>query len=202
MNSKILVGSTVYGLAGVGCKVLSIEGDTLTIETSRGEGKIAISRVVGVEPPSLIDRLLMLDSLGKQDAINELTTILLDFDVNSIYEASLDLDTFAGIFVRRSLSELSPLEFEAIGNDGSDGKYGVSTYPDSPPPISSQVDGMLTIGNRVTHTDLYHCHGADVGTIKLVDSFGDCRVKWDSGGHVRRYFMDNLKLAEDATQQS
>jgi hypothetical protein len=202
VNSKILIGSTVYGSTGIGCKVLSIDGDTLTIKTSKGEGKISMSRVVKVEPLFLIDRLLSIASVGKQDAIDELTAILLDFDVNSIYESSLDLDTFAGIFVRRSLSELSPLEFEAIGNDGSDGKYGVSTYPDSPPPTSLNDDGMLTIGHRVTHTDLYHCHGADVGTIELVDSFGDCHVKWDSGGHVRRYFMDNLKLAEDDTQQS
>jgi hypothetical protein len=194
----IAIGSTIIGKSGKKFIVDRVEGDII----HSGVLRIRVSAVVSVEPPSLIDRLLMLDSLGKQEAINELTAILLDFDVNSIYESSLDLDTFAGIFVRRSLSELSPLEFEAIGNDGSDGKYGVSTYPNSPPPTSLADGGILTIGNRVTHTDLYHCHGADVGTIELVDSFGDCHVKWDSGGHVRRYFMDNLKLAEDDTQQS
>ena len=173
MNSKILIGCTVYGSAGVGCKVIAVEGDILTIETTRGEGMIAISRVVKVDPLHLlIDRLLSLASLGKGAVIDELTTILLDFDVNSIYESSLDLDTFAGIFIRRSLSEISPVEFEAIGKDGSDGKYGLWVPTDSPPPINLADDGIFTIGDCVTHTDLYHCYGADVGTIELVDSFG------------------------------
>jgi hypothetical protein len=126
MNSKILVGSTVYGSAGVGCKVIAVEGDTLTIETTRGEGTIAISRVVKVDPlPLLIDRLLSLASLGKGAAIDKLTSIVSEFSVNSIYEASLDLETFFGTFIRRLLSELSPVEFDAIGQDGSDGKCGV-----------------------------------------------------------------------------
>jgi hypothetical protein len=198
MNSKILVGSTVYGLAGVGCKVLSIEGDTLTIETSRGEGTIAISRVVKVDPLSLLDRLLLISQVVKQDAINELATILSDFDVNSIYESSLDLHTFAGIFIRRLLADINPTEFEAIGKDGSEGKYGEWIYPDSPPSTSITNDGNLKVGYRVTHTDLYHCHGADMGTIELVDSFGDCYVRWDSGGDIRRYSIDNLKRIENA----
>jgi hypothetical protein len=202
MNSKILVGSTVYGLAGVGCKVLSIKGDTLTIETSRGEGTIAISRVVTVEPPSLIDRLLMLASLGKQDAIDELTSIVLDFDVNSIYEASLDLETFLGTFIRRFLSEFNPVEFAAIGTDDSEGKYGVLTFTDSPPPTNLPGDGILAIGHRVTHTDLYHCYGADVGTIELLDSCGDYHVKWDSDSHVGRYSIDSLKLCEILSRSS
>jgi hypothetical protein len=202
MNSKILIGSTVYGSTGIGCKVLSIDGDTLTIETSRGEGKISMSRVVKVEPLSLIDRLLSIASVGKQDAIDELTAILLDFDVNSIYEASLDLETFSGIFVRRSLSELSPMEFETIGNDGSEGKHGLWVPTASPPPINSTDDGIFTIGDCVTHTDLYHRRGADVGTIELVDSFGDYHVRWKSDGHIGRYSADNLKLCEIVSRSS
>lgn len=49
MNSKVQIGSIVYGAAGVGCRVLAIEGDVLTIETPKGEGKISHSRVVRVE---------------------------------------------------------------------------------------------------------------------------------------------------------
>jgi hypothetical protein len=50
MNSKTIhIGSIVYGAAGVGCRVLAIEGDILTIETLSGEGKISNYRVVRVE---------------------------------------------------------------------------------------------------------------------------------------------------------
>jgi hypothetical protein len=50
MNSKtIQIGSIVYGAAGVGCRVLAIDGDVLTIETLSGEGKISRSRVIRVE---------------------------------------------------------------------------------------------------------------------------------------------------------
>ena len=202
MNSKILVGSTVYGSTGIGCKVLSIDGDTLTIETSKGEGKISMSRVVKVEPLSLLDRLLSIASLDKHEAIQQLTAITLDFSVNSIYEASLDLQIFFGTFIRRSLSEISPVEFEAIGNDGSGGKYGVLTFPDSPPPNNLPDGGIFTIGDCVTHTDLYHCHGADVGTIELVDAGGDCHVRWDSDERVRRYSVDNLKLCDISSRSS
>jgi hypothetical protein len=90
------------------------------------------------------------------------------------------------------------VEFDAIGQDGSDGKYGICTYPDSPPPTSLPGDGNLKLSYRVTHTDLYHRRGADVGTIELVDSFGDYHVRWDSDSHIRRYSIDNLKLVEDA----
>jgi hypothetical protein len=50
MSSKtIQIGSIVYGAAGVGCRVLAIDGDVLTINTSSGEGKISRSRVIRVE---------------------------------------------------------------------------------------------------------------------------------------------------------
>jgi hypothetical protein len=196
VNSRILIGSTVYGSAGVGCKVLAVDGDTLTIETSKGEGKISISRVVKVEPLSLLDRLLSIASVGKQEAIQQLTAITLDFNVNSIYEASLDLETCLGTFIRRLLAVIHPLEFKEIGKDGSESKYGVWVSPDSPPPTNLADDGSLAIGDCVTHTDLYHCYGADVGTIELVDSFGDYHVRWKSDEHIGRYSADNLKLCE------
>ncbi len=52
-NSKLLIGSIVYGAAGIGCKVLAIEGDTLTVETSKGTRTIHFSKVVKVIPPRL-----------------------------------------------------------------------------------------------------------------------------------------------------
>jgi hypothetical protein len=56
MNSKtIQIGSIVYGTAGIGCKVLAIDGDILTIETPTGEGKISNSRVVRVENKPCLD---------------------------------------------------------------------------------------------------------------------------------------------------
>jgi hypothetical protein len=51
MNSKLLIGSVVYGAAGIGCKVLAIEGDTLTLETPKGTRTISSSKVVKVILP-------------------------------------------------------------------------------------------------------------------------------------------------------
>jgi hypothetical protein len=51
MNSKVTIGAVVYGLAGVGCKVLAIDGDTITIETPSGQRKTSIDRVLRVETP-------------------------------------------------------------------------------------------------------------------------------------------------------
>jgi hypothetical protein len=90
------------------------------------------------------------------------------------------------------------LEFAAIGTDGSEGKYGKWISPSLPPLTSLPGVGNLELGSRVTHLDLYHCYGADLGTIELFDSCGDYHVKWDSDSHVGRYSMDSLKLVEDA----
>jgi hypothetical protein len=188
----ITVGSTIIGKSGKKLVVDRVEGDII----HSGVLRIDISAVVSVEPPSLIDRLPSIASVGKHEAIQQLTAIALDFDVNSIYEASLNLDTFAGIFIRRSLSELSPVEFDAIGKDGSEGKYGLWVPTASPPPNNLPDGGIFTIGDCVTHTDLYHCHGAEVGTIELVDSFGDYHVRWKSDEHVGRYSADNLKRVD------
>jgi hypothetical protein len=51
MNSKLVIGSVVYGAAGIGCKVLAVEGDTLTVETPKGIRTISLSKVVKVVPP-------------------------------------------------------------------------------------------------------------------------------------------------------
>jgi hypothetical protein len=188
----IAIGSTIIGKSGKKFIVDRVEGDIIY----SGALKIRTSAVVSVEPLSLLDRLLAIATVGKQEAIQQLTAITLDFDVNSIYEASLDLEIFFGTFIRRSLSEISPMEFDEIGNDGSEGKYGLWTSPDSPPPNNLTDDGIFTIGDCVTHTDLYHCYGSDVGKIELVDSFGDYHVRWKSDGYVGRYSADNLKLCE------
>jgi hypothetical protein len=191
MEPSISIGSIVYGEANIGCKVLEINGDTLTIETIDGKGLIPFSRVLKVEPPPLLDRLDSFTSLTKSEAIKKLRDITAEFSVNAIYESSLDLHTFAGIFIRRLLAEINPTEFDEIGKDGSKGKYGVSTCPDLPPQIKSDK-----VGTRVTHIDLYHRYGADIGTIELVDTFGDCYVRWDSDGHIGRYAVDSLKWCE------
>ena len=108
MNSKVSIGSIVYGTANIGCKVLEIDGDTLTIETVSGECQILFSRVVRVEPPPLIERLTIISTLDKLEASEGLNDLLTEFSTDSIYEASLDLDTFPGTFVRRCL----PVGFE------------------------------------------------------------------------------------------
>jgi hypothetical protein len=51
MNSNLLIGSVVYGAAGIGCKVLAVEGDILTIETLNGTRTISSSKVVKVATP-------------------------------------------------------------------------------------------------------------------------------------------------------
>ena len=187
-HNTILVGSTVYGKTDIGCKVLEIDGDTLTIETVSGERQIPFSRVIKVDPPPLTDRLGIISTLDKPEAIEVLNNLLLEFSTNSIYEASLDLQAFPGTFIRRMLAEINPTEFDAIGVDGSEGKYGISTLPDLQP-----VTEDSGTGSRVTHLDLYHRYGSDIGTIELIDGSGECRVKWDSDGHIGRYSIDSLK---------
>jgi hypothetical protein len=73
MNSKFIIGSVVYGAAGIGCKVLAVEGDTLTVETPKGLRTIHFSKVVNVEnldtdvmrvstdPPTIITQLKLGD---------------------------------------------------------------------------------------------------------------------------------------------
>lgn len=52
-SSKLLIGSVVYGAAGIGCKVLAVEGDTLTVKTPKGTRTIHLSKVVKVENPDI-----------------------------------------------------------------------------------------------------------------------------------------------------
>jgi hypothetical protein len=106
MNTGIAIGSIVYGTANIGCKVLEIDGDTLTIETVSGECQIPFSRVVRVELPPLIDRLRIISTLDKPDAIAQLTELLTEFTADDIYKASLKLDIFQGIFIRGELEAI------------------------------------------------------------------------------------------------
>jgi hypothetical protein len=61
MNSKLLIGSVVYGAAGIGCKVLAVEGDTLTVETPKGTRTISSSKVVRVIPPRAVTKFKLGD---------------------------------------------------------------------------------------------------------------------------------------------
>jgi hypothetical protein len=197
--TEITIGSTIIGNSGKKLIVDRIDGDILY----SGKLKIKTSAVVRVISPPIvtkfklgdrvefIDILNSLTSLAESEAIDKLRDIAAEFSVNSIYEVSLDLHTFAGIFIRRLLVDINPTKFDAIGKDGSEGKYGVLTYPDLSPPTKSDK-----VGTRVTHIDLYHRYGADTGTIELVDTFGDYRVRWDSDSHVGRYAVDSLKWCE------
>jgi hypothetical protein len=133
MKTEIAIGSTVFGAANIGRKVLRVDDDELIIEMTGGVACIPISRVVRVEPPSLPDRLDYLSSLDKIEAIAGLNDLFTENSTNDIYEASLDINPFQGTFIRRLLSDIKPIEFAAIGSDGSEGKYGVLTFPDLPP---------------------------------------------------------------------
>jgi hypothetical protein len=64
MSSKLLIGSIVYGAAGIGCKVLKIENDALIIQTPNGVRKIAFSKVLKVDAPTDLyigDRVTLID---------------------------------------------------------------------------------------------------------------------------------------------
>ena len=99
MNSKSLIGSIVYGAAGIGCKVLAVEGDTLTVKTPKGTRTISSSKVVKVEnpdndvvrvstdPPTAITQLKLGDRvrfLGSYQEwgieYGEILTVVEDFD--------------------------------------------------------------------------------------------------------------------------
>jgi hypothetical protein len=99
-NTTITIGSIVYGDANIGCKVLEINGDTLTIETVNGECLIPFSRVVRVDPPPLLDQLEIISTLDKAEAIDGVNALLLEFSPEDVYQASLKLGAFPGAFVR------------------------------------------------------------------------------------------------------
>ncbi len=107
-TSSITIGSIVYGSAGIGCKVLEIDGDDLTIETASGKRITPLDRVLKVEPPSLPDRLDSLALLAKSEALAGLTELLGEFSTECIYNASLKMSaTFRAIFIRELLEEPS-----------------------------------------------------------------------------------------------
>jgi hypothetical protein len=122
---KVQIGSVIIGASGKRLRVDSIEGEIIHC----GELRIKVSAVIDVEPPSLIDRLDYISTLSKSDAKNQLLDLLVDFSTNDIYESSLDLDTYLGKFIRTQLQAIRPIEFSEIGQDGSEGKYGVMAFP-------------------------------------------------------------------------
>jgi hypothetical protein len=126
--TKITIGSTIVGASGKKLIVDRVDGDIIY----SGEFKISTLAVAIVIPPPLIERLRAISILGKPEAIECLSELLSEMDMTSIYEASLDIDTYAGVFIRRLLVGIHPIEFAAIGKDGSEGKYGVLTFPDLP----------------------------------------------------------------------
>jgi hypothetical protein len=198
--TSIAIGSTIIGKSGKKLIVDRIDGDIIY----SGEFKIKTSAVVRVIPPysvvikvgePLMGRLRLLATLDDVGASEELKLIVLEFRAVSIYEDSLDLDTFPGIFIRRLLSDISSMEIATIGEDSS-GKYGELTFPDSLTQTNLASGEGYEIGCRVTHIDPYHCYGADIGTIELVDMSGDYHVRWNSDNHIGRYSMNSLKPAK------
>jgi hypothetical protein len=123
---NIRQGLIVSGASGKKFLVDRVEGDFVY------SGKIKIKRelILQVEASNLNDRLDYISTLSKSDAKNQLLDLLVDFSVNGIYESSLDLATYLGKFIRTQLHAIRPIEFGEIGNDGSEGKYGVLTFPD------------------------------------------------------------------------
>lgn len=53
MNSNLVIGSIVYGIAGKPAKLISIDGDRLVIETGAGKRIISLEAVARVESPPL-----------------------------------------------------------------------------------------------------------------------------------------------------
>lgn len=80
-NSKMLIGSVVYGAAGIGCKVLEVEGDTLTVQTPKGTRTIPLSKVVKVIPPRP-------NAFKLGDSVSY---IGLDFNLKKQYAGTLDI---------------------------------------------------------------------------------------------------------------
>lgn len=98
-NSNLLLGSVVFGANGTGCKVLKIEGDSLTIDTPKGIRTISTAKVVKVIPPAqpfdIGDRVTLIDKymvraadIGTVEAITDKGTQIL-WDNKSPYEPNL-----------------------------------------------------------------------------------------------------------------
>jgi hypothetical protein len=90
---------------------------------------------------------------------------------------------------------------ETDQNPQSDTQYQNSktaTLEQTVKPIHS-----LASGTKVTHIDLYHRHGGDIGTVDLTDAYMGVFVTWGIGGQGR-YSVDELiprtEAANDLTQ--
>jgi hypothetical protein len=88
MNSKLSIGSVVYGAAGIGCKVLAVEGDTLTVETPKGTRKISSSKVVRVETsaPAVVKFIPPVTSFKLGDRVKYIGS---DFNLKTQYAGVL-----------------------------------------------------------------------------------------------------------------
>jgi hypothetical protein len=97
---NLAVGSIVYGAAGKSAKVLSIDGEQLTIDTPAGVRIISLVKVAKVEPPAtqafhVGDRVTLLDKyqvraadIGTVEGFTDLGIQIL-WDNNSPHEPNL-----------------------------------------------------------------------------------------------------------------
>lgn len=86
MSSKISLGSIVYGAVGIGCKVLAVEGDILTVETTKGAGTITLSRVLKIEAPNQVRKRVTKFELG--DRVKYIGS---DFNLKKQYTGVLEV---------------------------------------------------------------------------------------------------------------
>jgi hypothetical protein len=97
---NLAVGSIVYGAAGKSAKVLSIDGEQLTIDTPAGVRIISLVKVAKVEPPAtqafhVGDRVTLMNKyqvraadIGTVKGFNDLGIQIL-WDNNSPHEPNL-----------------------------------------------------------------------------------------------------------------
>ena len=142
MNSKVTLGSVVYGLAGVGCKVLAIDGDTITIETPSGQRRTSIDRVLRVEPPKPLAKP-PLGGIAQFQLGNRVTYIGTDPNLQRQYSGELEVweiskcgDGYACLKTDGRVT--SWIRFEDLGAIGS--------IRPLPPPLTTRE---LRLGERV-----------------------------------------------------
>jgi hypothetical protein len=206
MTSNLSVGSIVYGSAGVGCMVLEIDGDVLTVQTPKGTGMIDRSRIIKVDPPPPKspppDKIQVGDYLKRRfkDPVRYPAALLGSdsqrntYGVYPIRKAVVEGLSNDGYWVRSvDDDEVFHVPITAI-EDGvwefkefSDGQNlpppkslnASLVNEDRPtPPILTTLDGF-TIGDRVTMRDDYHVRAADIGTVEVITEIG-IQVLWDN----------------------
>ena len=115
----LAIGSIVYGAAGKSAKVLSIDGEQLTIDTPAGVRIISLAKVAKVEPPTaqafhIGDRVTLLDKyqvraadVGTVEAFTALG-IQIRWDNNSPHEPNLKQPPIAWRTFKADEMELVP----------------------------------------------------------------------------------------------